>query len=319
MKRYLLPLVLTSSLFAHHGVAALGAAGLEGPGAPLETSSSATLPKGGVLLYHKTDYSEYERGILSSEPEGKSNTYYMYGIGYGFTSYFSAYLFLPYHAKIDETNQGTAGFADLSVMATLGFTADGLVPESESLDDMEEWHFTLYGGMTLPTGNSELKDGSGNPIDPGSQLSFGKASYTLGATATKQLSSDLTTVADLSVIRFQENDFSGEKVKYGNEDRLNLAAVYKLHTNPKTKFRADGDLELNYLSLGRDEVDGVGEAATGGQMIYAVIGTRLYKESASMGLGLKLPVWTDLNEEAQQQGAEGKESYRIIFTLSTLF
>jgi len=30
-------------------------------------------------------------------------------------------------------------------------------------------------------------------------------------------------------------------------------------------------------------------------------------------------VWTGLNEEEQQQGAEGKERYRLILTFSALF
>ncbi len=33
----------TSPALAHHGVASLGVASLEGPGAPVETSSAATL------------------------------------------------------------------------------------------------------------------------------------------------------------------------------------------------------------------------------------------------------------------------------------
>jgi hypothetical protein len=33
---------------------------------------------------------------------------------------------------------------------------------------------------------------------------------------------------------------------------------------------------------------------------------------------LKLPTWTDLNENEFQQGAEGKENYRAIVTLSVL-
>ncbi|MBI4719790.1 MAG: transporter, partial [Chitinivibrionia bacterium] len=40
--------VLVEGALAHHGVASLGVAGLEGPGSPIETSSSATLPKGSV-------------------------------------------------------------------------------------------------------------------------------------------------------------------------------------------------------------------------------------------------------------------------------
>lgn len=41
--------------------------------------------------------------------------------------------------------------------------------------------------------------------------------------------------------------------------------------------------------------------------------------NASFALGVKLPAWTDLNEEDEQQGAEGKENYRVIFSMSALF
>jgi hypothetical protein len=39
----------------------------------------------------------------------------------------------------------------------------------------------------------------------------------------------------------------------------------------------------------------------------------------SAALGLKVPVWTDLNEDEMQQGAEGKEEYRLECTVSILF
>ena len=73
------------------------------------------------------------------------------------------------------------------------------------------------------------------------------------------------------------------------------------------------------LRLGRDESDGVGELGTGGDILYALPGLRLTRGRASFGLGLKVPTWTDLNEDAQQQGAEGKESSRLLVTFSTLF
>jgi hypothetical protein len=38
-----------------------------------------------------------------------------------------------------------------------------------------------------------------------------------------------------------------------------------------------------------------------------------------VAFGVKTPIWTKLNEEALQQGAEGTERYRLILTLSTLF
>ena len=39
----------------------------------------------------------------------------------------------------------------------------------------------------------------------------------------------------------------------------------------------------------------------------------------STALGLEVPAWTDLNEDNLQQGTEGKEEYRVEFTLSIPF
>ena len=59
--------------------------------------------------------------------------------------------------------------------------------------------------------------------------------------------------------------------------------------------------------------------APGGKMLYLQPGFRLYKSNMSAAMGLKVPVWTDLNEDELQQGAEGKEEHRLEFTLSILF
>jgi hypothetical protein len=90
-------------------------------------------------------------------------------------------------------------------------------------------------------------------------------------------------------------------------------------TIPRWKSRLDGQLEGNYLRLGRDETNGSGERATGGQILYLLPGVRAYWRNMSLGLGVKLPTWTNLNEENDQQGGEGKEDYRLIFTLSVIF
>jgi hypothetical protein len=101
--------------------------------------------------------------------------------------------------------------------------------------------------------------------------------------------------------------------------RLNAALVARILTCPAAKTRLDLNLEANHLALGRDQTDGIGEAATGGRILYGVGGLRLTRGAVSLGLGWKAPVWTDLNEDALQQGAEGKETGRLIATLSCLF
>jgi hypothetical protein len=320
-------LLLPGVAAAHHGVASLGVAGLEGPGAPVETSSSATLPRHGFLAYLKLDHAEFEKFTSARDDETDHNTFWIFGLGYGFTSYLSAYLFLPYSVKVLEDNSfNTAGLADISISGLLGFKYDDgleLVPENESLDDLEDWHFTVYGGMSLPTGDANVRDSGGEidpGIDPGMSLGFGKPSFNAGLTATKPICQRLTWIGETSYVHFLEYEYDdGNEGRFGGEFRLNTALTYRLLTLPKWKLRLDANLEANYLWLGRDETNGVGERATGGHILYLLPGLRGYWRSASLGLGFKLPAWTHLNEEGDQQGAEGKEDYRLIFTLSMLF
>jgi hypothetical protein len=316
-------LCLALPALAHHGVATVGVAGVEGPGAPLETSSSANLPAGHWLAYLKIDHASFDTFTPARDDETVRQTYFMYGLGYGLKPWLSAYAFAPFHAKVAENNvYNTAGFADVSWMLVAGFKWDGgprLVPERESLDELEDWHFTIYGGSTLPTGDPNLRDAAGT-IDPGMATGFGKPAFSLGLTATKTLSSRLTAVSEISSTTFSEyeyeDDFSG---KFGSELRLNGALAGRLFSDPSAATRLDLNLEANYLRLGRDQTDGVGEEATGGKILYSTLGLRLTRESVSLAVGWKVPVWTDLNEEDLQQGAEGKESGRLLLTLSTLF
>lgn len=322
-----LPLLLTLAsplALAHHGVAGIGAAALEGPGAPVESASSAVLPIGKTLLYAKLDHAKFKTYDPDpTAPESDYANYWMVGVGHGFTSWLSVYVFAPYHAKIDEPGGlDSKGWADPSVMGQIGFKYDGgfkLIPANESLDDQEDWHFTVFGGGTLPTGNANhrLSDGS---IDPGKAHGFGKNTWSLGVTATKQLRRDLTFNLEASTIRFREYTYDdGNRMKFGSENRLNLSMAQRLYKNPDSRFRVDGVLEAQYLGLGRDIENGVGAEATGGRMIYLVPGVRLYKDNMSFAFGVKKPVWTKLNESSQQQGAEGKEKYRLIFSASMTF
>lgn len=307
---------------AHHGVASLGAAGLAGPGAPVETSASATLPQGSLLLFLKLDQAEFETFTPARDDEGTLNRFWLYGLGIGIRPWLSAYAVFPYNVKLMENNAyNTAGFADPSLLAVLGLKWDGglrRVPASESLDDLEDWHFTLYGGMTLPLGDPDLADSEG-ALDPGLATGFGEPSFTVGLTGTKVLGARHTLTGELSLIHFTEHVYGdGAAVRFGDEQRANLAYSLRLVEHAGRRFRLDANAEGSYLALGRDEAEGVGEAATGGRMIYLMPGLRAYYNNLSLGLGIKVPSWTDLNEEADQQGAEGKEDYRLVVSFSAL-
>lgn len=308
---------------AHHGVASLGAVGLEGPGAPIETTISANLPQGASLAYTKLDYARFKTYTEARDDETDFNAYWLYGLGHGFTPWFTGYLFVPYTSKVVEDNSyNTTGFGDLMLSGTIGFKYDDgfrLVPPSESLDDWYDWHFSLFAGLTLPTGDANIADAGGG-IDPGQSLGFGKPSYLLGLSATRLLTDRNTLHVDASYLYFQQYRYDdGTNFQFGAEFRLNAAWVYKLATRAETRSRWDVFLEANYLALGRDQVEGAGEPATGGTMLYVQPGVRYYVNNLSFALGVKLPTWTDLNEKDDQQGAEGKERYRLLFSASALF
>ncbi len=320
---FLMILLFSFNLFSHHGVAALGAAGLEGPGAPLETSTSQTLPEKSFLLYYKMDYADFKKYTPQRDDETNYNMFNMFGIGYGFSSYFSLFFFTPVNIKVVENNSyNTAGFADPSIFGIISFKYDEgfkLTPPKESLDDMMDWHFAFYGGSSIPLGEENLKDREGN-IDPGKSLGFGKPSLTFGFATNKGFMEKFTFILDASYIKFFENKYEdGTKLKFGSEFRINSALNYRFYTNMEKKLRIDLNLEGTYLDLGRDIENGEGAYATGGKIFYLLPGLRFYAKNISFAFGAKFPVWTRLNEEKEQQGAEGKEKVRIIFTFSTLF
>ncbi len=313
-------LFLPSLIFSHHGIAAIGSIGLEGPGAPLETSSSAPLPEGSYLFYLKLDDAVFEKYTKEVDDEKDYSHFWMYGIGYGLKSWLSLYLFLPYNVKTKEDNSyNTAGFADLSIMYVFGFKYDEgfkLVPKNESIDDLRDWHFTFYGCFSLPRGDENLKNNEGE-IEPDFSLGFGKPSYSFGFTATKMFSEKFTYLLDTNYIIFKENKYeNGIRYKFGNEFRLNNAIVYIFYKNGEKKKRVDGGIELNYLNLRRDKEEGIDLEAAGGDILYLVPNIRYYIKNFSLGFGLKFPLWKDLNEESLQQGSEGKEKYRAILTIS---
>lgn len=316
-----LPLLSLPAL-AHHGVAGVGAAGLGGPGVPIESAASTVLPEGRALAYFKVDDARYKAYDWAT-PNTEYSRFTMLGLGYGVTSWFSVYAFVPYNEKVDAAGgQNSRGVADMSVMGQIGFKYDDgfkLVPKNESLDDLEDWHFSVFGGGTLPTGEPNHRLGDGT-LEPGKSLGFGKPSCSLGITLSKMLTDELTLNLEASALRFREYRYEdGQMMRFGTEKRFNTAISYRGWVFPETRFRLAPVLELQYLSLGRDQANGVAEVGTGGQVVYAMPGVRAYWQNMSFAFGIKKPAWIRLNEGVQQQGAEGKEKSRLIFSAALLF
>lgn len=330
--RHVAPLLVAAALpaHAHHGVAGVGGAAIEGPGAPIESASSAVLPAGSTLAVIKVDHARFKR-VDTTVSEADYSRFTMLGIGHGVTPWFSAYVFAPYNEKIDTPDPAggpkydTRGWADFSVMGQIGFKYDpgqgfGLTPANESLDDLEDWHFSLFAGATIPHGNPNLRDSTGS-IDPGKSTGFGKASWSVGGTMSKMLTRNLTLSIEASTLRFREHTYAdASTMKFGSENRLNAALAYRMFGDAGRKLRVDGVLEMQYLALGKDRANGVDDVDTGGKILYLMPGLRVFKDNMSFAAGIKRPISARLNEVTSlQQGAEGTEKYRLIFSASMLF
>jgi hypothetical protein len=318
-------LLLASPARAHHGVAAVGIAGPEGPGAAMETTSPLPLPQGALFTMAKTEYVPY-RQFASAEPENKSySSFSTIALGYGLRPWMSVYVFQPYSVKAQDGIGRNAGAGDTNLMLSFAFKWDEglrLVPEKESLDDLMDWHFGAWASCTLPVGPTTARDDAGDYFDPDMQTGFGAPSPAIGATVMKQLGDDVTWLAEASYQHFFQHTYPFTRYQFGGEVRVNTAAVYRVYgAGP---FRLDVSGELNGLHLQRDQErseTGTMERleASGGAILYAGAGVRASHGRLSVALGARRAALKDLNEQADQQGSEGLEKFRAALTLGYSF
>lgn len=324
-----------SSALAHHG----GVSAAFGPGAPVETSSPLTLPKGKFLLYERLEISPFKKFNDNRDDGGNDKfTFTNTLIGYGLTDAVSAYASLPYARKdllADPGNYdaGTSqGFGDINLILQYGFkhgARDGFVGwYSLDADDtagkeytIPQWKFGLSFSMTLPSGKIHNKDSNGKAYSVGSQTGFAVPAYNFTAIASKMIAPHWTWAADVQYRTFAFNGGSGGG-KPGNESRINNAIMYEAIENPGGFLsRLDLILEANILDLRMDMDEERKQAEnTGGTMLYLSPGLRFtFNDRTSVGVLYKKIAWKNLNNEDEQQGGEGLEEYRFITTVSTAF
>ncbi len=324
-----------SSALAHHG----GVSAAFGPGAPVETSSPLTLPKGKFLIYERLEMVEFEK--FGDDRDNGGNDKFTFTntlFGFGITDAVSAYVSLPYARKellADPGNYeaGTSqGFGDINLIVHYGFkygARDGfkgwysLGPDDTAGEEytLPEWKFGLSFSMTLPSGKIHNTASNGEPYGVGSQTGFAVPSYNITGMVSKMFAPHWTWSADMQFRTFAFNGGSGGG-KPGNETRINNAIMYEAIENQGGFLsRLDLILEANLLDLRKDmdeERKQIDES--GGTILYLSPGVRFtFNDNVSLGLLYKNVAWKDLNNEDQQQGGEGLEEYRFVTTLSAAF
>ena len=151
------------------------------------------------------------------------------------------------------------------------------------------------------------------------QTGFGAPSPAVGVAVLKQLSANVTWLAEANHQHFFAHTYPFTRYQFGAETRVNTAGVFRVHA--AGRFRLDLSGELNGLWLQRDQERneaGVLEPlrASGGAILYAGAGLRAYYGPVTMALGVRRAALKDLNEQAEQQGSEGLEKFRAALTVS---
>jgi hypothetical protein len=307
---------------AHHGTAAVSAIGTEGPGAALDTTSPLPLGQGTAFTLLKSEYVSFQQraGFTDQKQYSWFNTL---ALGFGIRPWLSAFVFQPYNWKSQEGVGTNSGAGDTSLMLATSFKWDEglkLVPEKESLDELADWHFSVWAGTSIPTGPTSHRDDAGDFYAPDMQTGFNGFSPAVGVAVMKQLAPDFTALAEASYQHFFEQSYpeAGINYKFGGETRFNGALVWRAWASGSK--RIDLVPEVSLLNLQRDQSDeetGTMDPleASGGTILYGQIGARATVSSFSLALGVKRAVAKNLNEEADQQGSEGLEDYRASLNI----
>ncbi len=311
---------------AYYPTTAVGFAGLEGPGAGLETTSPMTLPVKNLYLMLKDEHVPFQNFQLAEPENIRTFDFYTLAVGYGITPYLSAYIFLPYSVKIQESHGTASGFGDMNLMLTLGFKYDErflLIPENETLDDLMDWHFSVSLSSTIPTGSTACKDKNSEYFEPEMQTGFGSMSPAIYLAVMKQLNDDFTWLADVSFQYFLEHTYpSSIQYQFGAETRVDTSLPYRILS--KGSWRIDLIVEANLLNIQRDtSSEETGSlksvSASGGTIIYGTAGIRVFYDRFTVAIWIKKALFSGLNDKKEQQGTEGLEDYRLFAVIGYSF
>ena len=297
-------------------------AGPEGPGAAIETTSPIPLPQDALFFMVKSEYVPFQQFDFAQPANKVYSLFDTLVAGCGITPWLSGYLFLPYNVKSQDGAGTNVGFGDPGLYVNFAFKYDEgfrLVPVKESLDELMDWHFSVFGYVTVPMGSTTAATPALDWYPPDMQTGFGSPSFQIGVAAAKQLSADFTWLADASYQYFLPHTYPFTRYQFGAESRVNTAVAYRVVASPG--FRLDVAGELNLLNLQRDRERNEASVmepllASGGTVLYAGLGVRAYIGRFSAALAARTSFARWLNEGAHQQGSEGLEWVRVALTLS---
>ena len=173
-------LALAGPARAHHGVAAVGVAGPEGPGAAIETTSPLPLPQGTLFMMVKTEYVPFQQ-FAFAEPENKTySSSTRSRLGYGVRPWLSVYVFQPLQREGAGRRRQERGRRrhepDALVRASSGTRGSSSCPRRRASTTSWTGTSASAASSTLPVGPTTAKDDAGAYFAPDMQTGFGAPS-----------------------------------------------------------------------------------------------------------------------------------------------
>ncbi len=316
------------------GAESIRANGLAGP---INTLPGYTLPEGKTSFIFGTSFINNGRisqsGIntlfaTDSEAEDSYGTLrFNLAAAHGFTDKFTAMINIPYTLNFDireyedgETeHEGNAiGFGDMTLLGQYNVVH----LEESGLDA------SLLAGIKLPTGNADVKTNDNKPFGTAEQPGTGSFDPLLGVAVSKTLGDfnlDASFLYKLSTEGKLNTDI-------GDVKKYDIALSYPVHHRPKGSPAKDFNflerhipehifgkdigwdliLEINTISRGAPEVEGVAKENYGNTTVYLSPGLRMiYDNRWILNMNVGFPIIDS------RDGIQGGEDLQVFVGLGT--
>jgi hypothetical protein len=305
-------LVLTIPIraLANHGPGASGGGSA--------TISGETLNPGHFEISLREDYSQFEhftkaeaaqRALIGGDFDALSHGFITTAdVSYGVFEDFQIGASLGYFIgrNFISAEKTGPGAVDLSTAQPSGLTDMSLTAKYRFLKG-QPGNVAFITGVALPTGRSNVRLTSAEPLSPTDQPGTGRFGLPIGMGYSRFLTPHLTIDASaLYTFRFEKDDF-----KVGDRFDTGVALAYRLTESIKAFPQYSLFVELNDVNLEKDRASGAPDPNSGSNTLYATPGFRMrFNPTAAMTIAPSIPIWEHL------YGDQGRVNFKLALTFA---
>ncbi len=311
-------LLLPKLVIADHGSISLGT----GSASPIATETAITLPQGEWSLGLRTEYSRLDsfsdsrlQELRAEDAEAdlhsvRSLWTYSAGLSYGITDDLTVGFKIPfiYRNNIREPEHDHVGpGAEIEDLGDVEGIGDASFFGQYRFFNQENTHASVILGLKAPTGKTS-RSVPGEILETEFQPGSGSWDGLFGLAFTRQIdafSFDSSFVYNLSSEGIQNTDL-GDVFSYNFATSYNILGTNDLSL-ANSPIKLDLIMEINGEWRDREEVNGIEDNNSGGNLVFLSPGIKIHTtEASSFAVSLGVPVVQDTN------GNQDEPDYRII-------